>query len=181
MSTPPQRSQLPRSLDPRRLANQGEALSGQVPVSLCERLQDAVLRILAPIDVNLRFEHADQGRKVVAGHAETTVEVACQRCLEPMSQHLDATIYLGIVWSEDEAKSLPRDMDPWIVEDETADLSAMIEDELLLVLPFVTFHPEGTCEADGHFSVGEAPAEEQEQQDNPFSILEQLKNSGSNH
>ncbi|TNE75676.1 MAG: nucleic acid-binding protein [Gammaproteobacteria bacterium] len=179
MSTPPQRSQLPRILDPRRLAIREEQLTGQVPLSQCDRLQGAVLSITAPIEADLLFETAEQGRKVVAGKARTTVELACQRCLEPMSLDLSVDIRLGIVWSEDEAKSLPKDLDPWIVEGETADLSAMIEDELLLALPFVIYHPEGSCRADTQYSKAEEPVEEGKE--NPFSILEQLKHSGSDH
>ncbi|TNF03348.1 MAG: nucleic acid-binding protein [Gammaproteobacteria bacterium] len=179
MSTPPQRSQLPRILDPRRLANQGETLSGQVSVSHCERLRDAVLAINAPIHAELVFEMAEQGRKVVAGSVKTIVEVACQRCLQPMTLPLDVDFRLGIVWSEDEAKSLPKDLDPWVVEQETADLSGMVEDELLLALPFVTYHPSESCKAEPHVSASTEPKESGKE--NPFSILEQLKNSGSDH
>ncbi|MDP1519425.1 YceD family protein [Porticoccus litoralis] len=176
MTTPPQRSQLPRILDPRRLANQGEVLSGQVSAAHCERLRDAVLAINVPIQAELVFELAEQGRKVVAGHVDATVEVACQRCLQPMTLPLTVDFRLGIVWSEEEAKSLPKDLDPWVVEQETADLSAMVEDELLLALPFVTYHPQDTCQAETHVSAMEEPGASEKE--NPFSILEQLKNSG---
>ncbi|WP_461482400.1 YceD family protein [Porticoccus sp.] len=179
MSTPPQISQLPRILDPRRLANQGVVLSGQVAIAHCERLLDAVLEVSEPIAVELTFDIADQGRKVVCGEVATTVRVACQRCLAPLTVPVTASIQLGIVWSEDEAKSLSKDLDPWIVDGETADISAMVEDELLLALPFVTYHPSGQCHGDIPFSTGDNTGEEGKK--NPFSILEQLKNSGADH
>ncbi len=179
MLTPPQRSQLPRILDPRRLANQGVILAGQVALAHCERLQEAVLEVSEPIDVSLTFEIAEQGRKVVRGQASTTVMMACQRCLEPIASPVKASIQLGIVWSEDEAKALSKDLDPWIVDGEEADISVMVEDELLLALPFVTYHPEGQC----HVVIPSAMGEETSDvgKENPFSILEQLKNSGSDN
>ncbi len=179
MLTPPQRSQLPRILDPRRLAKQGMTLAGQVAVAHCERLQDAVLEVSEPIDVSLTFEIAEQGRKVVRGKAATTVMIPCQRCLEPIASVVSAVIQLGIVWTEEEAKSLSKDLDPWIVDGEEADISAMVEDELLLALPFVTYHPEGQCHAHMPSVMGEDTNEIGKK--NPFSILEQLKNSGSDN
>lgn len=179
MLTPPQRSQLPRILDPRRLAKQGMTLAGQVAVAHCERLQDAVLEVSEPIDVSLTFEIAEQGRKVVRGKAATTVMIPCQRCLEPIASIISAVIQLGIVWTEEEAKSLSKDLDPWIVDGEEADISAMVEDELLLALPFVTYHPEGQCHAHMPSVMGEDTTEIGKK--NPFSILEQLKNSGSDN
>ena len=185
MLTPPKRNNLPQVIEPRRLVNQGVILTGKVDRDLCVRLADAVIEISEPIMADLNFDVADQGRKVVHVSATTTVLIACQRCLEPIALPLAIDTMLGIVWSEDQAKSLPKDIEPWVVEEEAGDIAALVEDELLLALPFVTFHPEDQCSVASHsadgFSTDEsldgegledksnAPAK------NPFSILEQLK------
>mgnify|MGYP003388816550 FL=1 len=185
MLTPPQRSNLPQVIEPRRLVNQGVILTGKIDRDLCVRLADAVIEISEPIMADLNFDVADQGRKVVHVSATTTVLIACQRCLEPIALPLAIDTMLGIVWSEDQAKSLPKELEPWVVEEEAGDIAALVEDELLLALPFVTFHPEDQCSVASHstdsFSTDEsldgeglegksnAPAK------NPFSILEQLK------
>lgn len=181
MLTPPQRNNLPQVIEPRRLVNQGVILIGKVDRDLCVRLADAVIEISEPIMADLNFDVADQGRKVVHVSATTTVLIACQRCLEPIALPLAIDTMLGIVWSEDQAKSLPKELEPWVVEEETGDIAALVEDELLLALPFVIYHPEDQCstalshstdenfEGEGLEDEGSASAE------NPFSILEQLK------
>ena len=68
-------------------------------------------------------------------------------------------------------------MDPLIVgEDELMDLNEVVEDELLLNMPFVAYHDPDKCSGKQQyeFSAEEetAPVEEKE---NPFSVLEQLK------
>lgn len=174
MLTPPQRSNLPQVVEPRRLVNQGVTLGGNIDPKLCVRFADAVIEISQPIEAELAFDVAEQGRKVVHIAASTTVLVACQRCLEPIELPLAIDTVLGIVWSEDEAKSLPKDLDPWVVEEETGDIAALVEDELLLALPFVTYHPEDQCSVVLSPSVEEG-LNEDEGVENPFSILEQLK------
>ncbi|MFT7300295.1 MAG: hypothetical protein ACI89Z_000749 [Porticoccus sp.] len=179
MLTPPQRNILPQVVDPRRLVNQGVILTGEINPDLCVRFTEAVVGISEPIMANLIFDTGEQGRKMVRGSVSTTVLMTCQRCLEPVERPLAVEMGLGIVWSEEQAKSLPREMDPWIVVDEVGDITALVEDELLLVLPFVMYHPEGQCNtATSHSTDDELGAVAKE---NPFSILEQLKNSSSDN
>lgn len=184
MLTPPQRNILPQVIDPRRLVNQGVTLTGEINPDLCLRLAEAVVEISEPIMANLIFDTAEQGRKVVRGSASTTVLMACQRCLEPMKLSLAVEMALCIVWSEEKAKLLPRDLDPWIVEDEAGDITALVEDELLLALPFVMYHPEDQCNTAASYSTGEGLGDVAEE--NPFGVLaqltrEQLKDSGSDN
>jgi uncharacterized protein len=155
--------------------NQGVTLTGNLDPKFCVRFADAVVEISEPIEVELVFDVADQGRKVVHITASTTVHIACQRCLEPITLPLAIDTVLGIVWSEDEAKSLPKDLDPWVVEEETGDIAALVEDEFLLALPFVTYHPEEQCSVVLSPTIIEPIEDESLGVDSPFSILEQLK------
>ena len=176
---PPMRSFLPRILEPRRLAHQGVAISGELDQAFCDRLTEAVIDIIEPIDVELRFDTAEQGRRVLTGSVSTSVLIPCQRCLEAMPVVLSAEFRLGIVWSEEEAAALPKDLDPWLVDSEAADVAEVLEDELLLTLPFVSYHSKDQCNDVAGYSTEEPTAEEPAK--NPFGILEQLKNSGSNN
>lgn len=176
---PPMRSVLPRMLEPRRLAHQGVAISGELDHGFCDRLTAAVIEISEPIVVELRFDTAEQGRRVMRGEISTSVLVPCQRCLEAMSMSLSADFRLGIVWSEEEAKSLPKDLDPWLVDSDVADVAEVLEDELLLALPFVSYHPKDQCNAVAGYSTGDVPADKSGK--SPFGILKQLKDSGANN
>ena len=76
---------------------------------------------------------------------------------------------------EERAKQLPKSMDPVILGEGQADLYTIIEDELLLNLPMVSYHKEDCIE---QTSFGEDNTEESaESSSNPFQVLEQLKGS----
>jgi uncharacterized protein len=72
--------------------------------------------------------------------AKISVDVICQRCLDPMSIEIKAAIALQVIWSEDRIANVSPDYEPWIVVDKIADLAVVLEDELLLALPIVNYH-----------------------------------------
>src|SRR5690606_35699247 len=98
-----------------------------------------------------------------------------QRCLTPVSKPVECDISLAIVWTEEEAKALPKHLDPWIVEEISADFFEMVEEELLLSLPPVAYHEE-QCVDPELFQSGE-PVVVKHEKKNPFQVLEQLKSS----
>lgn len=171
---------LPVSVDPRRMASQGLGLAGKIDVSRCDRLSAAVQSIVGDLVADLQFDVADQGRKVVSGHVKGQVSVLCQRCLEPMIIELHADVNVAVVWSEEEAESLPKYLDPWLVNTDTANLCELLEDELLLVLPFVSFHPLGDdahCDAlaTKQMFTDTSGDKQPAKRDNPFDVLAALK------
>ncbi|MCV6604878.1 MAG: YceD family protein [Porticoccaceae bacterium] len=125
-----------------------------------------------PVEATLDFATDEQGQRVVSGHIGVNAVVSCQRCMQEMSLPLQAEVNLGLVWNEEGAAHLNKELEPWIVGEEAASLSDLVEDELLLVLPYVNYHPEGECSGASHFSTGEVGVEEKP---NPFQVLEQLK------
>lgn len=169
---------LPQVVEPRRLVNQGISLTGEIDQALCDRLAGAVIKVNHPILADLDFDVSVQNRKTVKLKASTQVTVACQRCLEPLDLQLAIDTELGIVWSEEEEKLLPKALDAWLVADETADIAALIEDELLLALPFVNYHSKDECSVITGY-VTEEPVKltnsESSEVVNPFSILAQYK------
>ena len=175
MSTALQTSMLPRSVDPRRLANQGVALNGEIAPDQCSRLADAVLEIIGPVTAALHFSVSEQGQRMVTGSAAVTVSINCHRCLEPMNVDLQAEVEVAIVWSDDDARNVPRELDPWVVETESADIIALVEEELLLALPIVNYHSEKDCTGAVGYSTGDESEPEQSTRSNPFEVLGQLK------
>ncbi|MGK0673346.1 MAG: YceD family protein [Halothiobacillaceae bacterium] len=147
-------------LDIRALACQGITLEGEVHATKLPRLQGTVLRD-ASIRFSLSFGKNDEGRAVVTGRVQGTVELVCQRCLDAVAIELDVAVGLGGVDSEEEAKRLPPELDPLILGEEWVCLADLIEDEILLALPVVPMHPhpcvpayrehEGMAKADNPF------------------------------
>lgn len=182
MSAPTALNSLPGSVIPRKLINQGVRLEGVIQPEHLPRLAESVERVLQPAVVSLQFGAEEGPKRVVTGSATAQVLLRCERCLESFEAPLDAEIAVAVVWSEEDAAQLPTRLDPWIVPDESADVWAMVEDGLLLALPIVALHPQDAhCPAppmsyglDHEESSSTSSADEQG--DNPFKILEQLKN-----
>jgi len=175
MSNTPLHQPLPRLIDPRKFAQQGLELAGKLPVNDLSRINEMVLDGTAEVDVELDFLVDEERIRTVRGQAQCQLTVTCQRCLEPVTVPVEASISLAIVWDEDAAKNLPKRFDPWIAAEGPNDLFEVIEDELLLNLPLASYH-EHACVETSAFSVGEA-GEVEEVASNPFQMLEQLKGS----
>lgn len=162
---------LPRIIDPRRFCQQGVVLRGSVVVDVLPRLTENNV-VVERMSADLAFAVDEQRERVVKGSLTADVQVQCQRCLEAMPLTLDCKVGLAVVWDEESSRKLAESYDPWIVATEDADLYAMLEEEILLNLPFVTYHD---------FPCGQAPTEQDIEQDNqseksnPFQMLQQLK------
>ena len=126
--------------------------------------------------VELAFARDEGGRAFVEGRVQAQVELRCQRCLEPMSQLLDAPFRLGLVADEEEAECLPPELEPLMLSQGPMVLAALIEDELLLALPIVALHQAPHPCAD---TVGQEQAPAQTKRENPFAVLAQLKRDSS--
>ena len=171
-------SHLPQYVDPRRLSMQGKTLTGSVDVNLCRRIKEAVKEISSTIDVSLSFYLEEQGRKAVNIRASGSVKVICQRCLSSMPLKLECDTILCIVWSEEEADVLPKNLEAWIVPENKGNLIDLVEDELLLALPFIAYHKKEECEplvANILLSELSNKTEESNIESNPFEALKILK------
>lgn len=166
---------MPRRGDPRKYAQQGVELSGFLALESLPRLQQAVVDGEGSIHARLTFGVNDEGKRVLDGHIKGSVRLICQRCLEPVEHEINSTIYVGIVWSEDQAKALPRSIDPWIVGEGPADFYDIVEEEVLLDLPQVVYHKEQCVPLERFFSESAEAVEAKVPRPNPFQVLEQLK------
>ena len=176
MSKPQSENVLPRQVDPRKFAQQGVELKGTVAISALKRLSEALASTDGEVVLELSFGINEEHKRILTGTAQATVEVICQRCLDITPLTLEGNLSLAMVWSEEQAENLPKHLDPWIIGEGAADLYDIIEEELLLNLPMVSYHKEA-CVDKANFSSGEAVEEEVESVPNPFSVLEQLKGS----
>lgn len=164
---------LVRELDVRKAANRGVTVSGSVPLAALRRLGGALASSEGDAVVEFRFSRDEERRFVVQLQCRASLPVPCQRCLEPMAVAVDNSADLAIVASDEQASQLPKSLEPWLVEQDSADLWALVEDELILALPFTSYHPVDVCQPRATWQ--EPPEPELEQRPNPFNVLEQLK------
>jgi len=164
---------LPNQIDPRKLALQGNLLEGTVNVADLTRLESSVSAICGPLTARIQFGLDESRAKIAEGKAQVTVETVCQRCLDPVRLNLQANFAVQVIWSEGHLNRVAANYEPWLVVDKLANLYELLEDEILLALPLVNYHPVGECTGDTFIEV-EATGNEVVS-DNPFNVLLQLK------
>lgn len=168
---------LPKQADLRKLAAKQAHFDVHIHVSQLPRFSGVVVDKQGEITADLHFGIDEQKIRYIKGTVSCNTQVVCQRCLKPVDIQVHSDVELGIVWDEVQAKQLPKAMDPIIVADgELVDLNEVIVEELLLSMPFVSYHDYdcGIQQDSAVFSDFEEVIEEKE---NPFSVLEQLKSS----
>lgn len=174
-------AELPKSVDPYKLAEQNSVLEGEIPLSALARFRESVLGLGdgAVCRVRLSFSRDRERRRIVSGELEAPATLECQRCMGPMATTLNSRFVLGLVTSDEQAQQLPKDLEPFLTDEFSADLWTMVEDELLLVLPPFPLHDRNECPARDDLEALEpdgAPAEpEKSGKENPFSVLADLK------
>ncbi len=124
--------------------------------------------ILAPEKVedgNVRVElvvfRADES-VAVRGHLEAALGLQCQRCLCPMLFRVDHDFCWMLSETETRPGTLPSEFEPILLEDcraegiargegrdTTLKLAPLLEDELMLQVPFAPTHDEEACKATG--------------------------------
>jgi len=106
--------------------------------------------------------------------AKATVPLTCQRCLHPVPMAL--LIEQDFRFVADEATALAEDdesEEDLLVLEDSFDLMALIEDELLMSLPLVPMHP--VCLSEQVPTSPEEEAAMSEAKPNPFAVLASLK------
>ncbi len=178
---------LPRQVDIRKLIATGAEISAREPLQNFARLATLLARGdgLAEgcglgagddVEVKLHLYVDDAGTRRVDGEVRAEVAVLCQRCLQPMRLPIDSSFAVGVVWSDDEASRLPKYLEPYIVEEGLHDIRDLIEDELILCVPYASYHDNEDCAGEYRQSVArDSDAAEGEEKPNPFKVLEQLK------
>ena len=175
----------PSQIEPFKWAEQGYTWSGTLPLSRFARIaREAVGSIddqLINIDCKLSI---DAYHRIVwlDGHIDTKVPMECQRCLGSVEIELVSEFHLALIDDESLIERLDEDAD-FIVLGESEfskkgdfdapaliDLLALLEDELLLLMPLSPKHD--ACEHKHQPAVEDFVEEKRE---NPFEVLAGLK------
>lgn len=159
----------PSRVDPRSAAEQRKRVEGNIESSLLQRLNEAVSN-LDFVSADLSFYRDEQGRYRVEGNIRADLQMQCQRCMSDYPVHVDVPVEAAVVWSDEQARQLPAELDPWIADD-YLELIAAIEDEILLSLPMMPVHELAECSGSARYS----SQAEKETANKPFAGLEVLK------
>lgn len=159
---------LPSRVDASRLAARGARLDNETPVAAMKRLHRALAGAEGSVASELAFARDFDDRITVTGHARAIVPVICQRCLEPMQLVLDAPIELTVLTDAEDADD--GDTEVTVSSDGILSPLSLVEDELVLALPFAPKH--------GGSEGCDTPADAEpleSKRPNPFTVLKSLK------
>ena len=181
-------AQLPQFISPRKMARQGHIIEGTLPVSAMKRMEGLLVDVSGEMVAHLGFSIDIEGFSVVSGTVQGQVIMRCERCMGTTPVDVLANVSLACVYTDEQAESLPERYEPLFTNSDQTDFYALVEDELLLSIPIIAYHPDGECSF-GPSSFGEGEVLEAEvaltdgcveSQDcssntHPFAVLAQLK------
>ncbi len=143
--------QKPGTFDAYRLAREGGVLEGTLDAMASDRLADRVADVDdLPGEVAWRIAGTTDalGRPALAIELSGHVPLECQRCLEPFDFPVAQRTVAVLAKDEAEADALDGDSDEEVlVADHPLLAAELVEDELLLTLPFAPMHEPGACQA----------------------------------
>jgi uncharacterized protein len=169
------RQQLPREIDPFRLAQNGLKLAGELRVSSLKRLVEYLSDDEGTVNVDMHFDVDETGTPFLRAKFSSTLNIICERCSEKMTLNVEANCLLALVRNEHKIEGLAEQYEPWLIDDnnEAIKLASVVEDELILVLPLVPKHDFDCLPAEAWQS-GEGEVVE-EKPVSPFAVLSALK------
>ncbi len=129
------------------LAARGESLAGQIDATRRDRLVDrlAPKTVAAPISWQIVGGHDSGGRPMLTVSLDGSLPLVCQRCLQPFDLHVAQQTQLLLARAEAELEPLDAGEAEVVLAAEPLDALTLIEDEILLSLPFAPAHAAGQC------------------------------------
>jgi uncharacterized protein len=173
-SAPSNPGRRPTRFDALKLSASGESLAGVVDAADLPRVADRLAADGGAARIEWRLVGGSDGqrRPVLTLTLAGSVPLVCQRCLQPFAAVVDQSTELLLARSEAELARLDVDEVEVVLATERLDPLDLVEDELLLSLPFSPRHAEGQCEAVGSAA---AAQESNQRKASPFGRLGELK------
>lgn len=133
-------------IDAQAFAREGRVLEADLPLAAFARLRDSLS--LAPEEWQDLLHFRLSGRMGDGKEAKLELRIranlplVCQRCLEPFVFALGADNLFRLVASEDDITDdeIEDDLFDYLVAEREMDVTALIEDEIILSLPLVAVH-----------------------------------------
>ena len=142
----------PEHVTARKLCDRNRTINSSIPLGKLLRLSEYLVDTQAQVEVCLSFDRDESGTCCLSGNLTAAVRLQCQRCLEPVTVSLDATLAIKLAQSEPEARKIADQsantldkLDVVICKEGELNLLSVIEDELIMSLPIVAAHASDQC------------------------------------
>ena len=163
--------QLPETTNFLKQAERNVTLEGVMPLVKLERLSEVMFSNTGELFAKLRFT-SDTGYLRLHGRVEASLDLICQRCLQPMEHTVSGQFNFGLMTSAEYEDKLPPDADPYLLEGDEQSVIEILEDELLLSIPIAATHQD---ECSAYLQQQKEERRVEKEKSNPFAVLKDLK------
>ena len=127
-------------------ARSGQTLSGSLQIPRLARLQDSLFDGLGELQYEVKGGYDARRRPGLMVEISGVLHLQCQRCLGMLNHplRLSNTLLLASA-GEAAADGFDAEDAEWIEASAALDVAGLIEDEVLLSLPYSPRHAEGLC------------------------------------
>lgn len=134
-------------IDGFEFAAAGAKQQGALPLSSFPRLGDLLVSDAGQAAYAVEGVRDAWGRPSLEVKVQATLQVRCQRCLEPMALEVDteSLLVLAATQAEIEADVVGPDAPDRVVAGKDMPLADLVEDELILALPYAPRHESCTA------------------------------------
>jgi uncharacterized protein len=158
-------------IDAFEFAESGGSLRGKLPLSSLPRLRDALAdtgTTGGDLDYAVAGVRDDKGRPALRVEIRGCLQVRCQRCLGVLELPvaIDSTLVLAHSLQEMEGEPAEADGTDWVLGGSGMRVGELLEDELLLAVPYAPRHE--------HCSAANAGVSADEGGSSPFAGLKSL-------
>ena len=135
-------------IDSLEFARTGQTLRGSLAIAGLARLQDSLHDNHGQVDFVVQGGHDPRHRPTLKLEVSGVLHLKCQRCLGPFdfSLRLASTLLLASA-AEAAAAELDEEESEWIEPSPALDVGSLVEDEIILGLPYSPRHAEEQCPA----------------------------------
>jgi uncharacterized protein len=168
------------AIEPLRLARKEAVWEGEIPLGTLPRLAAEVVGAdgdqNSDVAVSLHFFRDAEGRARVRGTVSLAVSLSCQRCLEPVVRGIDIELDLWLTSTQRQLEELSPEHEPYMLASDHVSVAELIEDDLLLALPYQVCPDFDACPNAPSLTFPAAAAVAGENaRVNPFDALAHLK------
>jgi uncharacterized protein len=167
-----------KPLDIDRLADGEADIDFAVPLAELPRLRSQLASVEGLVRGRVHFTR-ESGLVVAGLTVSGAATLACQRCLQPMTEPVDSSVRVALITAEADASRVPEHLEPVLALGGRITVGELVEEELLLALPIVPLHAQasecaGPVDAPAASGVPPVSGAPEQTTQKPFAQLDKL-------
>ncbi len=167
-----------KEFNPERCQRERHEYSGEVLITDLPRVLEVAASGKGELFVDMKFALEKGGVVIILLEIKGSVELICQRTLEPFMQEVVNEVELAAVQSEKQMEFLSSHYEPILMNEGWLDSKEIIEEEVLLALPVVAKSILSDCDLNhdqAYCSASKSQGDIAPVKENPFAVLAGLR------